>query len=70
MSNPYDQRRMLDQRDKWLLSLRICYRAGYTGYFEQHVREYAANGLSCQEMLDGCIDEKMKQQVIACLVRP
>ena len=67
MYTPFDQRRKLDQRDKWLLSLRICYRAGYTRYFDQHVQEYRAKGLSAQEMLDGCIDATMEQMVIKCL---
>ena len=63
MPTPFDQRRKLDQRDKWLLSLRVCYRAGYTHYFEQHVQEYHAKGLSSQEMLDNCIDDKMKELI-------
>mgnify|MGYP001195908335 CR=1 FL=1 len=57
----------LTQNEKMIMSLRICYRAGYTGYFEQHVKEYAAKGLSCQEMLDGCIDDNMRQQLQKCL---
>lgn len=56
----------MTQHEKWVLSLRICYRAGYTRYFDQHVQEYRAKGLSRQEMLDGCIDTTMKQMVIKC----
>jgi hypothetical protein len=64
---PYTYHNPLTLHEKWVLSLRICYRAGYTHYFEQYVRDYTARGLTRQEMLDGCMDEQMKQQVITCL---
>jgi len=57
----------LTQHEKWIISLRICYRAGYTRYFEQNVQLYRQKGLSCQEMLDGCIDDNMRQQLQKCL---
>lgn len=56
----------MTQHEKWVLSLRVCYRAGYTRYFDQHVQEYRAKGLSAQEMIDSCIDEPMKQQIMKC----
>lgn len=67
MTYTYTYHHPMTQHEKWVLSLRICYRAGYTHYFEQNVHLYQQKGLSRQEMLDGCIDATMKQMVIKCL---
>lgn len=50
-------------REKQLVSLRISYMGGYTGYFHDGVKRLLRMGFMREEMLAACIDETMKEWV-------
>ena len=50
-------------REKQLVSLRISYRGGYTGYFRAGVLRLLKMGFTREEMLAACVNDEMKDWV-------